>query len=58
MRTPLLAALGVLALAALPALAQPRHDHAGADASGSGRRQIGMDKLHRAGGVPPVRLRM
>ena len=53
MRTPLLAALGVLALAALPALAQPRHDHAGADASGSGRRQIGMDKLHRAGGVPP-----
>ena len=45
----------------LPALAQPDHQHPGAGTSGAakpadsrkGGVRIGMDELHRAGGVPP-----
>ena len=56
----LVSALAILALAALPALAQHSHDHGAASSTPAkpaegGRRgaQISMEDLHRAGGVPP-----
>jgi hypothetical protein len=54
----LLAAVGLLALAGSPrphpAAAQPAHDHGGKPAPGGGGSvTIGMEALHRAGGVPP-----
>ncbi len=58
--------LGSVALFAgpriMPALAQPRHDHGAPSGSptpakpaerGNGSVRIGMDEMHRAGGVPP-----
>jgi len=60
MTKPLVSALAILALAALPALAQHSHDHGAASSTPAkpaegGRRgaQISMEDLHRAGGVPP-----
>jgi mono/diheme cytochrome c family protein len=60
MRKFLVGALAVVALAALPALAQHSHDHGApsstpakpADGATRGA-QISMEELHRAGGVPP-----
>jgi uncharacterized protein involved in high-affinity Fe2+ transport len=62
MTSRLVTALAVVALVALPALAQHSHDHgasatspAPAKAAEGAKRsvRIGMDELHRAGGVPP-----
>jgi uncharacterized protein involved in high-affinity Fe2+ transport len=62
MRKSVLGALALLPLVALPVLAQHSHDHGAAGSSPSPARpaaesqpgvRIGMDELHRAGGVPP-----